>query len=61
MTPILEELLHASPPVDTARLAAAQDRERADRNAETLTAWYVASFGDEVGRVLADEHMRGLL
>lgn len=51
---IIEELIEPAP-THIARLAAAQDRERADRNAETLLAWYQTTFGEVVGRVLFDE------
>lgn len=56
---LIEELLHESPPVHTDRLRAQQDRERADRNAETLLAWHVACFGEVVGRRLFEESQRG--
>lgn len=58
---ILEELLPMDyqPPRDHRRLIAAQDRERADKNAETLLAWYVMAFGETVGRLLFEEASRG--
>lgn len=55
---IFEELIEPTPE-RTARLAAQQERERADRNAETLLAWYITAFGETVGRVLFEESQHG--
>ena len=54
---IIEELIEPAPS-HVERLKAAQERERADRNAETLLAWYVTCFGEVVGRQLYAEHAR---
>lgn len=55
----IEELIEPQPS-HVERLQRAQERERADRNAETLLAWYVAGYGPVAGRVLWQEHCRGL-
>jgi hypothetical protein len=52
-----EELVEPQP-AHAERLKAAQDRERADRNAETLLAWYVTAFGEVVGKILFNEATR---
>lgn len=57
---MIEELLYVTKPVHTARLRDAQDRERADKNAETLLSWYTTTYGIEVGTFLHREHMNNL-
>ncbi len=52
---IIEELIEPAP-THVERLQRAQDRERADRNTETLRAWYVSAFGEVVGTRLWTEH-----
>lgn len=55
---IFEELIEPAPE-RAERMAAQQERERADRNAETLLAWYITAFGETAGRVLFEEATRG--
>lgn len=50
---IIEELLHASPPVDVARLRAQQDRELEARNQANLERYTEDAFGPFARMMLA--------
>ncbi len=52
---IVEELLHAQPPVHVERLRVQQEVERQRRNKAGLLRWHVHTFGPVVGSVLAEE------